>query len=173
MALLLFHSASTFPTQPNHGFGFHRRGTFGGIVFIKKKSIQRKNGRNLASRESIGRQISQIACNAHYDFLHCGFWSGPSLLERVHRDRKEKLGRVHRGGARKVGETNARLGEFSAPFTVLCWTLGIYLLSKTGEVNCLRVPCLCCPNADAHARCNRIGDRLQKLQCRPYLTAER
>ena len=43
------------------------------------------------------------------------------------------------------GETNARLREnadrIGAPFTLLCWSLGIYLLSKSGKVT--RLQCVC------------------------------
>ena len=43
------------------------------------------------------------------------------------------------------GETNARLGvnadRIGAPFTLLCWSLGIYLLSKSGKV--IRVQSVC------------------------------
>ncbi len=43
-----------------------------------------------------------------------------------------RLGVVNATINERWGETNNRIG---APFTLLCWSLGIYLLSKSGKVN--------------------------------------
>ena len=56
-----------------------------------------------------------------------------------------RLGEVNATINERWGETNARLGvnadRIDAPFTLLCWSLGIYLLSKSGKVTRLQSVC--------------------------------
>ena len=52
----------------------------------------------------------------------------------------ESVDKVNATINERWGETNNRIG---APFTLLCWSLGIYLLSKSGKVTVTRLQSVC------------------------------
>jgi hypothetical protein len=159
IALIILHTALSFPAQPNHGFGFHRRGprrTFAGIVLARKQKeticrVAQENART-------NRILISVACTAT---VCCVMVCGVVLqsVGKVTDGLGESVGKVTEilgGSVDKVnatvnarwsetnarwGETNNRIGAIGAPFTFLCWTVGIYLLSESGKVN--RVQCVC------------------------------
>jgi hypothetical protein len=53
----------------------------------------------------------------------------------------ESVGKVGATINERWGETNNLIGAFGAPFTFLCWSVSIYLLSESGKVN--RLQCVC------------------------------
>ena len=137
IALIILHTALSFPTQPNHGFGFHRRGprgTFAGIVLARKQKeifmcrVAQDNSWNIQILKSL---TTTVCCVSVCLVVHRSL--GESVSKVTER-RGESVDKV----TERWGETNARIG---APFTLLCWSLGIYLLSKSGKVT--RLQCVC------------------------------
>ena len=144
IALIILHTALSFPTQPNHGFGFHRRGprgTFAGIVLARKQKeifmcrFAQDNSWNIPILKSL---TTAVCCVSVCVVVH-------RSLGKVTDGKGESVDKVTATINERWGETNARLGvnadRIGAPFTLLCWSLGIYLLSKSGKVN--RLQCVC------------------------------
>ena len=137
IALIILHTALSFPTQPNHGFGFHRRGprgTFAGIVLARKQKeifmcrVAQDNSWNIQILKSL---TTTVCCVSVCVVVH-------RSLGKVTDGKGESVGKVTATINERWGETNNRIG---APLTFLCWSLCIYLLSTSGKVN--RLQCVC------------------------------
>ncbi len=145
IALIILHTALSFPAQPNHGFGFHRRGprgTYAGILLARKQ------------KETICRAAQENACANRIlksvtssTFLRCAMVCGVVLhsVGKVTHRLGESVGKVTDRLGESVDKVNTtvkeRWGETNAPFTILCWSVSIYLLSKSGQVT--RLQCVC------------------------------
>jgi hypothetical protein len=141
IALIILHTALSFPAQPNHGFGFHRRGprgTFAGIVLARK---QKETICSLAQENARTNRILKSVSSS--PFLRCAMVCGVVLhsVGKVTHRLGESVGEVNATVKDRWGETNNRIGAIGAPFTILCWSVGIYLLSESGKVT--RLQCVC------------------------------
>ena len=148
IALIILHTALSFPTQPNHGFGFHRRGprgTFAGIVLARKQKeifmcrVAQDNSWNIQILKSL---TTAVCCFSVCAVVHRSLGKVTDRLGesvgKVTERWGESVDKVNATINERWGETNNRIG---APFTLLCWSLGIYLLSKSGKVT--RVQSVC------------------------------
>jgi hypothetical protein len=102
IALLFLHTAFSFPTQPSHGFGFHRRGTFGGVVFTKKELKDRMAG-NLYQASPLGSKF--LRSLASPTTISCIVFSGVVL--HCCSELKKSWGESIATVKQSWGETNA------------------------------------------------------------------
>jgi hypothetical protein len=141
VALAFLHTAFSFPTQPNHGFGFHRRGSVAGLVVARaqKENFFCKLSRNHPWLVEIFRSFASpttlFCIGMPGVVLHC--WGKSSTVV------EKRWGESNSIVEKRWGESNAIAeNRFGIPFTLLCWSLGIYLLFKApGEV--IKVQWLC------------------------------
>ncbi len=145
IALIILHTTLSFPTQPNHGFGFHRRGprgTFAGIVLARK---QKETICRVAQENAWTNRILKSVTSS--TFLRCVMvcvvvlHSVGTVTHRLGKSVGKVTDRLGESVDKFSTTVHERWGETNASFTILCWSVGIYLLSKSGQVT--RLQCVC------------------------------
>jgi hypothetical protein len=121
IALIILHTAFSFPTKPNHGFGFHRRGPVAVVVIAstQKELFSCKFAQKHPCCVEFLKSLSSPT------LLSCYVVSGVAL---------RTLGKVTDRWGESTAAVKEKWGETNVPFIFLCWSIGIYLLRKMCKV---------------------------------------
>ncbi len=137
IALIILHTALSFPTQRNHGFGFHRRGPRGTAGVVIARTQKEDSICEFAKHHPWA--VEFLKSLASPTTISCAIVSGVVLrsLDKV----TDRMGESNKTVTKRWEESNANKcrsetnNSIAASLTLLCWSFGIYLFSKSREVN--------------------------------------